>query len=594
MSLSVVALAVNPDSDANRKKARYYYLEGARKAAEGRNSEAVEYYKKAYLIDSTYSEAANSYGTLRFWTYTDTLQSEPERRKSLAMMRSFVDAYPADLTESLIYGYASESVDTLSREGIRVYERLDSLYPADARILLKLAESYDRLGRFDDAIGAFDKLEGKNGKTAQISLSKISLMLQKGDTLRAVDEATALVESNPREPSFRILKGNLYEVMGENDSTLAYYRQAEDLSPQNGSAKLALANYFKERGDSVAYDNKVYEALLTEDFEMEDKLSILGEYLQTLFREKNNTQRGDHLFNVLMEQYPHEPAMLELAARYSAAKEEYDAASQYVGYAIDQDPGNPGYWEMLMRFKYLDDKPKEAMAAFKKAEESIGEEVMDHADSMRLLYAAAATAAGEYETALATYGDMIHKIAPDLPLTDSISDRSALASLTYDNLVALNSLYQMMGDTYYQQKLTDLTFRAYDNAIFFIPDNPLTLNNYAYFLTETGGDLDKALEYSTKAIQADGENPTFLDTYAWVLFKRKDFKQALEYQRKAIEIAEKEGDSLSAEYYHHLGDILFMNHQPDEALKNWEKALKLEPENALLKKKVSHKTFFFE
>ena len=117
MSLSVVALAVNPDSDANRKKARYYYLEGVRKAAEGRNSEAVEYYKKAYLIDSTYSEAANSYGTLRFWTYTDTLQSEPERRKSLAMMRSFVDAYPADLTESLIYGYASESVDTLSREG---------------------------------------------------------------------------------------------------------------------------------------------------------------------------------------------------------------------------------------------------------------------------------------------------------------------------------------------------------------------------------------------------------------------------------------------------------------------------------------------
>ena len=98
---------------------------------------------------------------------------------------------------------------------------------------------------------------------------------------------------------------------------------------------------------------------------------------------------------------------------------------------------------------------------------------------------------------------------------------------------------------------------------------------------------------SHDAILADPENATYLDTYAWVLFKRKEYAEALEYQKKAVEAAEKEGQE-AAEFYHHLGDILFMNHQPAEALDNWKKALNLEPDNELLKKKVAHKTFFYE
>lgn len=596
LSLATAALAATivPDNESVRKKARYYYLEGVKSASEGRDSEAMEYFKKAYLIDSTYSEAANSYGTLRYWTYTDTLQTPYEKKKSLAMMRQFVEEYPADITESLVYAFAAERTDTASGEGIRIYERLSSLYPSDPRILGKLAEAYEGVGRFDDALSALTRMEGKNGKTDQISTYKIGLMLQKGDTVQALAEADELLASNPRDPEFRILKGNLYEVIGDKDSTLFYYSQAEKISPEYGAAKLALANFYKEQGDSVAYDNKIYEALLTEDFQMEEKLQILGQYLQTLMNEKNNTLRGDHLFNVLMEQYPHEPEMIELAARYSAAKSDFAAASQYIGYAIDQDPENPGYWEMMMRFQLLDDKPKEAMSTYLKAKKTIGEEMPENDDSMRLLYAAAATNAKDYQTAVDTYAGMIHDIAPSLPLTDSITDKGALATLTYDNLITLSNLYQMLGDTYYQEKKTDLTFKAYDNAMFFVPDNPLILNNYAYFLTETRGDLDKAFEYSSKAIQADGENPTFLDTYAWVLFNKKEYAKALEYQQKAIELAEKNGEELAAEYYHHYGDILFMNHKPTEAVENWEKALKLEPENELLKKKVSHKTFFFE
>ena len=79
-----------------------------------------------------------------------------------------------------------------------------------------------------------------------------------------------------------------------------------------------------------------------------------------------------------------------------------------------------------------------------------------------------------------------------------------------------------------------------------------------------------------------------------MLFKKKDYKEALEYQRKALEAAEKNGQVENAEFYSHYGDILFMNHLPEEALENWKKALKLEPDDELLKKKVENKTFFYE
>ena len=151
------------------------------------------------------------------------------------------------------------------------------------------------------------------------------------------------------------LNGNLYEVIGNNDSTLAYYQQAESLSPDNGSAKIALANYYKSIGDSVAFDNKMYEALLSEDFDPVQKASILEDYLKNLLNDRSDTGRGDHLFEVLIEQYPHEPEVLDLAARYSGAKGDFAEAEEQIGYAIDLNPTNVEYWGQLMRYQLADD-----------------------------------------------------------------------------------------------------------------------------------------------------------------------------------------------------------------------------------------------
>ncbi len=588
--LAVVAIAAMaaPGEQSLRRKARYYYLEGARKQAEGNMPQAYEYYKKAYMTDSSYVEAASAYGMNRLMVQTDSMQSGRQLMRSLALMRPYVEMYPADEYESRSYAFVASRLDTLP-EAIRVYERLDSLKPGNGMNLLQLADAYMASRQPEKALQTLDRFELTEGKSPQLSLKKMSFMLAKGDTLAAVAEADTLIASNPREPSFRILKGNLYEVIGDNDSTLAAYKEAERISPDNGAAKLALANYYKAAGDSVAYDSKVYEALLSEDFELEDKLSLLSEYLQTLLDDSSDTARGDHLFSVLQEQYPHEPKVLDLAARYSGAKGDFKDAEEQIEYAIDLDPSNIEYWGSLMRFQLADDRGADAVATYRRALQHV-----ETTDPLRLMYASAATMAKDYGEAEKAYAELIHSVLPGLPLTDSITDSRTRTQLSYDGLTRMNSLYTMLGDMYYTSGDLDKTFKAYDNALYFLPSSPMTLNNYAYFLAENDGDIDRAEKMSREAIDQEPENETYLDTYAWVLFKKKNYKEALEYQTKALEAAKAAGTAENAEFYSHLGDIQFMNGQPKEALENWKKALELEPGDALLKKKVTHKTFFFE
>lgn len=573
--------------DESRQKARYYYLEGSRMASLENDAEAYEYYKKAYLEDPTFTDAAYNYGTQRLVLQHDTLQSPDELMKSFGLIQGYVDQNPSDLFATRLYGYVASRLDTIE-EAIRVYERISELVPTETYMLLSLADAYMMNRDSEGAYSALQRYESIEGKSEEVSLKKMTALLMKEDSIGALNEARDLVASNPTNPTYLIIKGNLHKILGQKDSTLLNYLEAERLNPQNGAVKISLAGYYIEEGDSVAYDQKIYEALMTEDYDLEDKLAILGTYLKTLLEDKGDLVRGNTLFNQLMQQYPHEPQVLDLAARFSGATGDFDKAVQNISYAVDLEPDNEIYWTQLIRYNLAANHPEESIKAYKRAIKHI-----EPIEDMTMAYGSALIEMKDFDGAEKAFRGLIDKFNPELPLSDSITDNSYRQKLNYESLLRLSTYYNMLGDMYYMSGNTAKAFRAYDNSLYFFPSNNLTLNNYAYFLSETGGDLDKALEMSKKAINGDPENPTYLDTYAWILFKRKEFKEALDTQLLALEKANQYGEE-NAEYYHHLGDIYFMNHEPELALENWKKALALDKDNALLKKKVEYKTFFFE
>ena len=77
-------------------------------------------------------------------------------------------------------------------------------------------------------------------------------------------------------------------------------------------------------------------------------------------------------------------------------------------------------------------------------------------------------------------------------------------------------------------------YKAYDHSLRYDPDNAMVLNNYAYFLSLEGRELEKALTMSSRAIALTDNNPTYLDTHAWVLFKLGRTAEAKKVMQQAI------------------------------------------------------------
>ncbi|MBK7384433.1 MAG: hypothetical protein IPI81_14055, partial [Flavobacteriales bacterium] len=61
--------------------------------------------------------------------------------------------------------------------------------------------------------------------------------------------------------------------------------------------------------------------------------------------------------------------------------------------------------------------------------------------------------------------------------------------------------------------------QAYDKALARIPDDATTLNNYAYYLSVRGEQLEKAERMSKRSNELAPGQPSYQDTYAWVLFR---------------------------------------------------------------------------
>lgn len=536
--------------EVDKKKARYFFLQGSLEASNNNMPQAYEYFKKAYELDPGYLDAAFTYGGQRLFIQTDTLQSDKELKKSLRLMQEYVDYNPLDLYASQMYGYVTTALDTLE-ETVRVYENVYKLMPRETQILPPLAEAYMRLMKNKEAIGALERYENIEGKSKDVSLKKISFMLASKDTVGALGEVTLLIESNPRDPFSHILKGNLYEVIGNNDSVLKAYKEAEILAPDNGAVKMSLAQYYRSTGDSIMLDNMVYEALLSEEFELEDKLSILGDYLQKLLDESGDRQRGDHLFSVLQEQYPHEPDVLDMAARYAAAKGDFSGAAEAIRYAIDMDPTNEKYWLMLLSYELTEKKYQEAVKDFQKSKEHIVPSLQ-----LKNLYAAAASMLEDNDVAEKIMTDLLRET--DERLFPSQESKDVLeqirGSLDYDGIVWVSSLYCMLGDLHYKSGDADKGFREYETSLYFLPDNALTLNNFAYFLSEEDKDLEKAKKMSRRSLDLVENNATYLDTYAWILYKLGEYGEAMDYMKLALELAGEAGDD-NEEYKIHYDAI---------------------------------------
>lgn len=127
----------------------------------------------------------------------------------------------------------------------------------------------------------------------------------------------------------------------------------------------------------------------------------------------------------------------------------------------------------------------------------------------------------------------------------------------------------IIGDTYHSQGLNRKAYKIYDLALKLDPRCVNVLNNYAYFLSCEGRKLRKAAAMSAITVEMEPDNPTYLDTYGWILFLQGKAAEAKPYFKHAMiyggknsavvlahyaEVLSRLGEKDLAEYYRHLSE----------------------------------------
>ncbi|WP_304488440.1 tetratricopeptide repeat protein [Duncaniella muris] len=547
------------------RKADYIYLEALRAKSQSNHDAAFALLQRAHELNPADREIGVELSTyLLSLSQTDSALLT----SSMTLLRDYCEANPTDI----YYGgrYAMLNEQLLNRdEALRTWKRLHTLYPDRLEVTYRYAGALAQGGTQadrDKAIAVYDSVEIAEGKSIPLSSKKIQLYYSLQDTASILAEADRLRNSAPRNVDFQVFSGDIYSMFGLNDQAKQFYDSACILDPSSGLAYYSRAQFYHTLGDSAAFNREVFQALEQKNLDVETKLVILRSYIQEMFNDSTNFPQIGQLFDVLIDQHPHEHDIHDLYSRYLIVTKDYSKAAEQTERALDLDPADSEGWEMLTSLYLQVDRLDDARQAIKRS-------LRYYPDNSRqyLVLGSIYDQEGQRDKAAAEYRHA-------LSLTDST------------DVSQLSRIYGAMGDNLYASEQADSAFVYYQKSLLYDPDNTLALNNCAYYLACEGRDLDRALEMIEKAVGAEPENATSMDTYAWVLFKRKDYAKAREIIDRTLSLT----DERSEEILEHAGDIYFMDGDPDGALRFWKEALELAPDNQLLAKKVKHKTYFFK
>lgn len=446
----------------------------------------------------------------------------------------------------------------------KILEGLMANSEENQNYILDLASLYLSMGNADKALDALNRAEDYYGMAEQLTVQKQRIYLRKNDLNSAIKEGEKLIEAHPGNSQFVL---NLVEILFNNGRTkqaLDLVNQSLETYPNQGDLQLAAYALYKDLGEIDRAQSLMLKAFANPDLEGKVKADAFGDVLREV-----KTVRRDALLDQLEASmralHPNDPDVLIIlgdrlmlndkkvealdlykeAIKYSPSnaqvlqvvittkfelQEEYSDIETYTIIAVDEHPDRPEFWFFDGTAKLAQKKGEEAEASFLKSIEV---------------------------------------------------NRSRNKQL--DLLVQAS-----LGDTYHLLGKKEEAFEAYEAVLKSKPDDEHVLNNYAYFLSLSKQDLDKAKSMSERLVKRFPTNSTYLDTHAWVLFQLQDYENAKIYMERALENEEKP----SGVMLEHYGDILYHLGNRSEAISFWKQAEGGEETSEFLLKKIKDQTYY--
>ena len=454
-------------------------------------------------------------------------------------------------------------------QALAAYERLYANNKTREDVLQILYQLYGSQNNYKKMIEVIERMEMLLGSSEQLSLTKMQIFEQMGDKRKAQAELMRLVQKNPLDLNYRIMLGNWFFQNDKKKEAFKEYQAVLKEDPNNAAAQLSLLDYYRDAKNEKVVEELTQKLLESKKTEKETKMALLRQVIiDNQQSDAKDSLEVIKLFDRVLS-YPQEDAdIVMMKAAYLTLKNApVDSVNKVYEQAIAIEPDNSRARIALIQNIWKEEQYDKVISISRPAQEYNPEEMVFYYFEGFAQYMKK-----ENDAALQTFKKGVAQIKPD-------SD---------PNIVS--DFYAIMGDILHEKGLDKEAFEAYDSCLHWRPENLAALNNYAYYLSLSKNDLKKAEQMSYKTIKKEPANPTFLDTYAWILFLQERYEEANIYIDQAI----KNDTTPSGVLFEHAGDIYYHVGKTAEALASWQQALKLGDKSATLKKKIELQKYIAE
>jgi tetratricopeptide (TPR) repeat protein len=550
-------VVVEPLNHNDDQRMKYFFYEAVEQQNKGNYDAAFDLLNHCLTINPN---AAEVYFTIASY-YTEL------GRDSMAMHSMERAAVLSPQNDIYIERLALSYINTQNYgKAIDTYERLYSNNRDRTDVLSILAQLYNQQKNYDKVVSTLERIEQVEGSNEQITLSKMRAYSLKGDKKAELNALKQLSDKYPNDLNYRVMMGNWLLQNGREDDALDEYEAVLEQEPDNVSAQMSMLDYYKQVGEDSLAQDMIEKVLISSKTPSATKIHILRQVVDENERVGAGSLEIIRLFQRILAEPQTTPDMTELYASYLKLKE-------YPQDTID-----------VVLEKALEIAPDEAGARLQLIQSAWGRKDFDRVIDL------CRTAQQYNPDDMAFY----YFMALGYNMQDRVDEaidatRRGVAVINEDsNKDLVSDFYGLRGDLYHTKGMLEEAFAAYDSCLVWKSDNVPCLNNYAYYLSLTGKNLQKAEQMSYITVKAEPNNGIYLDTYAWILFMQGRYEESKIYIDQAL----KNDETPSADVIEHAGDIYWKCGDHAAALKFWQQAVDEGGDSKVLLKKLKQKKYF--
>ncbi len=558
-TLSTKPRLIVPDS----LRAAYHYTNAIKRATIHQDTAAArKLYNEALSLDSLYAPA--NYQMAQLLLKEPGHEAEAAEYARRAYEQDSTNHWYADTyARSLVLGNRYDDALPLYRRLLKI----DANNPDNYRIL---AMVYQQRKQPYSAISVLDSADMRFGKIPLLSNMKRNLLISTGQMERAIDEAKENYDAAPYEQENVLSLAETYAAAKKDSLARITFEQALAMDSTSVMALGAYADFCSQQRDTKGYLGTLQRLYALDEFPLQRKIDLFNHLTQDRKFYGNNYYAFGGMVTAMALRHPTDKRVVDIYGDHLIAGGDLDGALAHFKLHLDDEPKQLDYYMAVIDIEDYKNRTDSVDLYLQRAVQHFPDDPALYIRKANRQYIK-----GDLHGSVATFEEA-YAIAP----TDSLRGQiRGYIGDTYHAMVERLRSGSEADTTGYRIRLKEkkalkLCFESYEKSLALQESNAMVLNNYAYFLSEETNDeelLEKAMKMSARAIHLEKGNATYLDSFAWILYKLGRLEQARTHMRQALSL----DTSKSPELPLHYGDILFALNERFMAETYWKRALEM-------------------